>query len=90
MSGRGLTSWRSAANAPDKYQSAVTIVGAFDSCNGVLGRRKLEASTAGSVVERHRDNLPLIFVDDIAWARSPQDIDLHAACLKQRGELSRA
>ena len=38
MIGRGLTSWRSAANAPDEYQNASTIVGAFGSCNGVLDR----------------------------------------------------
>jgi hypothetical protein len=30
-------SWRSAANAPDEYQNAIRIVGAFASCNGVLG-----------------------------------------------------
>ena len=35
--GCGLTSWRSAANAPDRYQIAATIVGAFVSCNGGLG-----------------------------------------------------
>jgi len=32
-----LTCWRSAANVPDRYQIPMTIVGAFVSCNGVLG-----------------------------------------------------
>jgi hypothetical protein len=31
-----LTSWRLAANAPDEYQNAMTILGAFGSCNGGL------------------------------------------------------
>jgi hypothetical protein len=31
-----LTSWRSAANAPDEYPIPMTILGAFGSCNGVL------------------------------------------------------
>jgi hypothetical protein len=35
-SGRGITSWRSAANAPDGYQIEYMMVGAFVSCNGVL------------------------------------------------------
>jgi hypothetical protein len=38
-SGGGLTTWRSAANAPDEYQNPMTIVGAFVSCNGLLGFR---------------------------------------------------
>jgi len=33
----GLTSWRSAANAPDEYQGAMIMLGAFVSCNGMLG-----------------------------------------------------
>jgi hypothetical protein len=35
---RGITSWRSAANAPDEYQNACTILGAFVCCNGMLDR----------------------------------------------------
>ena len=35
---RGLTSWRSAANAPDEYQDVMTIDGAFVCCNGMLDR----------------------------------------------------
>ena len=37
-----LTSWRSAANAPDGGQDAFTICGAFVSCNGVLGGRVVD------------------------------------------------
>ena len=40
VSRSGLTSWRSAANAPDEYQNAMTIVGAFVCCNGGLARRR--------------------------------------------------
>jgi len=49
MSGRGLTSWRSAANAPDDDQDAITIIGAFVSCNGGLARRVCMASDAVAV-----------------------------------------
>ncbi|MBA2684036.1 MAG: hypothetical protein H0U66_06070 [Gemmatimonadaceae bacterium] len=38
----GLTSWRSAANAPDDDQNANTIVGAFDCCNGGLASFHIE------------------------------------------------
>jgi hypothetical protein len=40
----GLTTWRSAASAPHESQNAITILGAFVSCNGVL---------AGAVTEAH-------------------------------------
>jgi hypothetical protein len=37
VDGGGLTTWRSAANAPDGVQNALMMVGAFGSCNGLLG-----------------------------------------------------
>jgi hypothetical protein len=36
-----LTTWRSAANAPDKKQSALMMRGAFGCCNGVLGGTRI-------------------------------------------------
>ena len=58
-----LTTWRSAANAPDKYQNTMTLSGAFVCCNGVLGvttehmvfahpfvQRQLSLATGGPVV----------------------------------------
>jgi hypothetical protein len=35
--GCGLTTWRSAANAPDEYLNSMIMLGAFVCCNGVLG-----------------------------------------------------
>jgi hypothetical protein len=46
-SGRGITSWRSAANAPNEYQNAVTILGAFGSCNGGLDQPPVRLVSAG-------------------------------------------
>jgi hypothetical protein len=34
-----LTTWRSAANAPDEIQNALMMLGAFVCCNGLLARR---------------------------------------------------
>ena len=36
-----LTTWRSAANAPDGVQNALMMVGAFGSCNGLLGPARI-------------------------------------------------
>jgi hypothetical protein len=40
-----LTSWRSAANAPDGVQNALMMLDAFVCCNGVLGHSQSECAT---------------------------------------------
>ena len=39
----GLTSWRSAANARDEDQNAITLLGAFVGCNGGLASMREDA-----------------------------------------------
>jgi hypothetical protein len=52
---RGLTSWRSAANAPDGYQNALMMLGACVCCNGVLGSRAVQTEDMGNTLDRgHR------------------------------------
>jgi hypothetical protein len=46
----GLTTWRSAANAPDGVQDVMTIDGAFVSCNGALACRVRMESDAVAVM----------------------------------------
>jgi len=54
---RGLTTWRSAANAPDGSQDVMTIDGAFVCCNGLLASSTFMLAarpTPSDVIHHHR------------------------------------
>jgi hypothetical protein len=48
MLGRGITTWRSAANAPEGVQNALMMRGAFVCCNGLLGHTRCDHPEAAN------------------------------------------